>query len=161
MPEKLIYRHAFIVEKVIEVFRAESRLVGWRETGGPLAGYLSGDGAVVVTHAGGPGPRAVVGPFSVQIDGEHATAFCDQIYRESQGSFDYIGDWHRHIGWALKPSPPDEQAIRDVAVSGSCSLEAPTSIIYRRIPEGLCAYSLGEDGHLRPIPVSIISAIPE
>ena len=161
MPEKLTYRHVFIVEKVLEVFRAESQRVGWLETGGPLAGYLSTDGAVVITHAGGPGPRAVLGHFSVQLDGEHATAFCDRIYRESQGSFDYIGDWHRHVAWSLKPSPSDEEAMREVVTSGSCSLEAPVSIIYRKTPEGLCAYLLGGNGRLLPIPVSLLSAIPE
>ena len=161
MPEKLIYRHVFIVEAVMEFFRAESRRVGWRETGGPLTGYVSTDGAVVVTHAGGPGPRAVLGFTNVQIDGEHATEFCDRIYQESEGCFDYIGDWHRHVAWSLKPSPLDEQAMRDIAASGSCSLDAPLSVIYRRIPEGVRAYALSANGRLMPVPVSTLSSIPE
>jgi integrative and conjugative element protein (TIGR02256 family) len=146
---------------VVEVFRAETRRIWGRETGGPLAGYLSADGAVVVTHAGGPGPRAVHGYATVKIDGGHATAFCDRIFRDSGGRFDYVGDWHRHLAWSLKPSPPDEEAMREVAASGSCSLEAPVSIIYRRIPERFCAYVLGKSGRLLPTPVSVISAIPE
>ncbi len=161
MPDALIYRHVFIVETVLSVFRSESRRVGWRETGGPLVGYLSVDGAVVVTGASGPGPRARLGRTNVHIDGQHATAFCDRIYHESNGSLDYIGDWHRHILWSLKPSKPDEEAMWRVAISGSCSLDAPISIIYRRHLESLCVYVLDAENRLSPVAHSLINSIPK
>lgn len=161
MRDLLIYRHVFIVKTVLGVFRSESRRVGWSETGGPLVGYLSADEAVVVTGAAGPGPRARLGLTNVQIDGEHATAFCDRIYHESKGSLDYIGDWHRHTLWSLKPSKSDEEAMWRVAVSGSCSLTAPISIIYRRYPESFCVYVLDAENHLSPVAHSLINSIPE
>jgi integrative and conjugative element protein (TIGR02256 family) len=146
---------------VLNIFRSESRRGGSRETGGPLVGYLSDDGAVVVTGAGGPGPRAQRRVTSVQIDGRHATSFCSQIYEESNGLFDYIGDWHRHTLWSLKPSKSDEQAMLEVALSGSCLLEAPISLIYRRLPESMIVYVLTTKGRLCTVSHSLIDSIPE
>jgi integrative and conjugative element protein (TIGR02256 family) len=161
MPTEPIYRHIFVVETVLNVFRDESRHAGWRETGGPLIGYLSDDKAVVVTGAGGPGPRAQRRLTSVQIDGRHATSFCSQIYHQSNGSFDYIGDWHRHTLLSLKPSESDERAMLQMALSGSCLLEAPISLIYRRLPESMAVYVLNAQRRLCGVSHTLIDSVPK
>jgi integrative and conjugative element protein (TIGR02256 family) len=158
MQTEPLYRHVFLVEAVLNTFRSEARRAGWCETGGPLVGYLSDDGAVVVTGAGGPGPRAQRRLTSVQIDGRHATAFCSQIYHQSNGSFDYVGDWHRHTLWSLKPSKSDEQAM--MVLSESCLLGAPISLIYRRLPESMAVYVLNAQGRLCGVSHSLIDSIP-
>ena len=160
MPREPIYRHVFVVETVLNIFRGESRRAGWRETGGPLVGYLSDDGAVVITGAGGPGPKAQRRLTSVEIDGRHATSFCSHIYHQSNGSLDYIGDWHRHTLWSLQPSKSDEEAMLQVVLSGSCSLEAPISLIYRRLPESMIVYVLTMKGRLCAVPHTLIDSIP-
>lgn len=160
MQTEPLYRHVFLVEAVLNTFRSEARRAGWRETGGPLVGYLSDDGAVVVTGAGGPGPKAQRRLTSVQIDGRHATLFCSQIYNQSNGSFDYIGDWHLHTLLSLKPSESDEQAMSQMALSGSCLLEAPISVIYRRLPESMAVYVLNANGRLCGVSHSLIDSVP-
>lgn len=111
----VIYRHIFVMKSVLVTIRREVKLVPGRETGGPLVGYLTGDGAIVVTHAGGPGPNAVHARYSMEVDGAHAQRFCDGLRNATDGRLDYVGDWHNHPGFSLKPSTHDVAAIRTMA----------------------------------------------
>ncbi len=160
MRHAMIYRHIFIVRSVLETIRREVRQARWRETGGALVGYVSDDGAVVATSASGPGKRARRRRNSVLIDGVHAQTFCDAIYKESGGCFDYVGDWHRHPGQSLGASVRDREAMRIVAESASCPLHHPISLIYRNRREALAVYTLNNDGDLIPTHATIIDDIP-
>ena len=155
-----MYRHIFVVRGVLETIRRETETALCRETGGPLVGYVSRDGALVVTDAGGPGPRAKLTPLSVTIDGQSATAFCDNIERNSGGSLYYVGDWHRHVGIALKPSDRDISTMRAMAVHESCPLRSPISLIYRVWPRRYTVYVVSEERGLVPLPSTPIAEIP-
>lgn len=157
----MIYRHVFIARSVLATFRREvQRVLYYKETGGPLVGYISADGALVVTHAGGPGPRAEHRQRSVLIDGAYAQKFCDKIHRESDGRLDYVGDWHNHPGLSLSPSSHDVEAMKTMADFDYCPVEHPISIIYRRIPEKFSVYILTKEGNLSAVQASIIETVP-
>jgi hypothetical protein len=53
----------------------EIRRSTWFETGGAPPGYGSTDNALVITHASGPGPRAIKRPWSITVDGAYTTQF--------------------------------------------------------------------------------------
>lgn len=125
-----IYRHAFIIKSVIQVFRKEYLLSGRKESGGGLFGYVSSDMAVVITHASGPGPRAIKKETSIKLKGEYIQNYADLIYYQSNYCFDYIGDWHIHHGTSLKPSLKDVVAMKLVSKHPSL-IKNPISIIYR------------------------------
>jgi integrative and conjugative element protein (TIGR02256 family) len=156
----MIYRHIFIVQSVLTTIRKEVRRARFTETGGPLAGYVSEDRALVVTHAAGPGPRAKLNPFSVVIDGKYAQQFCDRVNRRTDGRIDYVGDWHRHLGWSLKASTDDLSAMRDMAAFEHCPIANPVSLIYRRGPEGYVIYVLNEENFLEACPSTLLNTIP-
>jgi integrative and conjugative element protein (TIGR02256 family) len=156
----MIYRHVFIVESVLATIRREVRRARLTETGGPLVGYVSDDQALVVTHAAGPGPRAKLRPFSVLIDGRHAQQFCDRMSRRTEGRIDYVGDWHRHLGWSLKASSDDLRAMRKVAAFEYCPITNPASLIYRSLPEGYNIYVLNERNLLEAFPLSLLRSVP-
>lgn len=156
----MIYRHVFTVGTVLQAIRREVQRAWFVETGGPLVGYVSVDDALVVTHAGGPGPRAVRQRHSVLIDGRHAQVFCDTSRRESAGRLDYVGDWHRHPGWSLAPSRYDVEAMQTVARFEHCPIRNPVSLIYRRWPEKYTVFVLDDEGNLVPAPCTLIPAIP-
>ncbi len=155
----MIYRHVFVVRPVLETIRDEARRARYRETGGPLVGYISEDRALVVTHASGPGPRAQLRFSSVLIDGVHAQTFCDAVHRESQGRLDYVGDWHRHPGWSLRPSDLDATAMRKIAAFEYCPVRNPISLIYRSLHEAFIVYTLNHEGELAVIPSSLMPTI--
>lgn len=148
----MIYRHIFIVRSVLTTIRKEVRRARFTETGGPLTGYVSDDQALVITHAAGPGPRAKLTPLSVLIDGKHAQQFCDRINRGTDGRIDYVGDWHRHLGWSLKASIDDLSAMRAMAAFEHCPIANPISLIYRRRPEAYTIYVLNDESILEACP---------
>lgn len=157
----MIYRHIFIVQSVLTMIRKEVRRARFTETGGPLAGYVSEDRDIVVTHAAGPGPRAKLSPFSVMIDGKHAQQFCDKVNRRTEGRIDYVGDWHRHLGWSLKASTDDLLAMREMAAFEYCPIVNPISLIYRKRPEEYVVYILNEENLLEAYPSTLLKAVPQ
>lgn len=136
------YKQVLVLRSVLDTIRAEVRLSPKTETGGALVGYLERDGVLIVTHACGPGPRSELRRTSVLIDGKHAGAFCTQMYKQSGGCLDYVGDWHRHPGWSLEASDHDLSAMLTIEEADCCSVPYPVSAIYRSFPEKLVVYAL-------------------
>lgn len=148
----MIYKHVVVARAVLKTIRDEVRRSRWTETGGPLAGSVTEDGALLVTHAAAPGKRGRRERFSVLIDGESAQEFCDALYRESGGKLDYVGDWHTHLGWSLTPSKRDVAAMQEMAAFEFCPVRNPVSLIYRSLPEKFLVYVLNSKGEFEPIP---------
>ena len=125
------FRRVIVNAKCLSVIKDESRKAKGVETGGPLVGYVQEDReALVVVDAGGPGPRAALEKFSITIDGAYAQRFCDNCFNESNGRFDYIGDWHKHPGLSLNPSNQDIAAIKAMAEFDQSPTRYPVSLIY-------------------------------
>ena len=154
-----MYDCILMVRSVLDSIRAEVKSAGRVETGGPMVGYESEENRLVVTHVCGPGPRAVLNRTSVVIDGQHAHAFCSQLFRESNGRLDYVGDWHRHPGWSLAASEQDLEAMLTIAHAKCCSTKYPASAIYRLRPEGIATYVL-YDRRLKPVRLKWLDRIP-
>lgn len=133
------------------VIAGESKKARRVETGGPLVGYVSEEGFLVVTDATGPGPRAKQERYSVTIDGKHAQSFCDRINFRSHGRIDYVGDWHRHTGMSLRPSGEDALAVRTMAEFEFSPTKHPISLIYRSWPRAWQVYVWDGTGALSKI----------
>lgn len=146
-----------LLPKSLSVIRVESRKARCVESGGPLVGYVAKNGMLVVADATGPGPRAKLERYSVTIDGEHAQKFCDRNRRESDGEIDYVGDWHKHTGFSLRPSEHDIIAMKTMANFEFSPTKNPISIIYRRLPEGFQVYVWDGSGSLAKISSEIDS----
>ena len=113
-----------IDEGVFSIVKREMRRARLTETGGALVGHHQGH-YVVVTSASGPGPKAELRMHSVMIDGAHAERFCSKARRKSKGTEDYIGDWHCHLGYSLKPSKLDYNAMKTMAEFSSAQRVIP------------------------------------
>ena len=159
LQSQLMYDQIFIVRSVLEVIRAEVRRAGRVETGGAMVGYEAHSNSLVVTHASGPGPKSELNPTNVLIDGQYAHSFCTRIFHDSGGRLDYVGDWHRHLGWSLRASGRDLQAMLTIAESQCCSVKYPVSAIYRLRPEHMVAYVL-QNHRLKRVPLKWLDAAP-
>jgi integrative and conjugative element protein (TIGR02256 family) len=151
------FSSVMVLSKCLSIIRVESCKAQGTETGGPLVGYVAKAGILIVTGATGPGPKARLERYSVTIDGEHAQRFCDQIRRESDGSIDYIGDWHKHTGISLKPSGQDVAAMKIMAEFEFSPTKHPISLIYRRWPEALQPYVWDGSGSLAKMKGSVLN----
>lgn len=74
------------------------------ETGGILLGTTERD-AIVVRHAGRPGPRAIRRPDFFQRDLPHAQSFADRAFAHNHSI--WIGEWHTHVHAPPRPSSRD------------------------------------------------------
>ena len=84
------FSRAVVTKDAWAQIRREMRAVRLTETGGALVGYAAGD-TIHVTAASGPGPKACLRLFSVEIDGAFAQKFCDGESSKSGGLVDYVG----------------------------------------------------------------------
>ena len=145
---------AIVYPKCLSVIKLESRKARFFETGGPLVGCVK-DGILLIIDATGPGPKALLEPFSVTIDGAYAQRFCDSLNFKSQGQIDYVGDWHKHPGVSLRPSSHDIVAMRTMANFEFSPTKHPVSLIYRRWPQSFVVYVWDGSGSLSKIPSKI------
>jgi integrative and conjugative element protein (TIGR02256 family) len=74
------------------------------ETGGILLGTTEPD-AIVVRHAGRPGPHTIRQPDFFQRDLQHAQSFGDWAFALDHSI--WIGEWHTHLHALPRPSTRD------------------------------------------------------
>lgn len=99
-----------------------------RETGGALLGWRDGPDAVVARGLG-PGPRAQHGFRSFEPDAAWQVEQGRRIYRESNRTIAYIGDWHSHPIGALVPSAQDREAVETIATDPGFRAPQPLSAV--------------------------------
>lgn len=86
-----------------------------KETGGPMVGWTAADGILRVVDVSGPGEAGTCGKYMVTIDGDHSQRFCDAAFYRSKGRIDFVGDWHCHPSYLIRPSQGDVEAMRLLA----------------------------------------------
>jgi integrative and conjugative element protein (TIGR02256 family) len=101
----------------------ESRKEYPKETGGILAGYME-KGIIMITHATGPGPKAIHTRASFLRDGEYCQAELDKIFEHTTGTTDYLGEWHSHP-FNIGPSRRDRHSLREIAMDAKYAISAP------------------------------------
>lgn len=149
------YRRAVLLESVYLKIISLIKPVWFRETGGALVGYVNDRREVIVTDACGPGPRAVSQLFSIKIDGEYTGDFCNEIFRKSNGLYDYIGDWHCHPSFYIRPSEVDQLAMVELSEIKGLP-DFPISVIFSRFSWKFKSYYLNQDKELEQIKRSTI-----
>lgn len=101
----------------------ESRKKYPNETGGIIAGYRE-SGIVQIAFVTGPGPKAVHGRTSFLRDGEYCQKELDQIFEQTNGTVDYLGEWHSHP-FNLGPSRRDKDSLSEIAMDANYASPMP------------------------------------
>lgn len=118
-------RRLLIASRAAELILELSQRGHPHETGGALAGFTSPD-EVVITHATGPGPQAEHGRSTFRRDGESTQDAVDRIFSETDGTSDYVGEWHSHPA-PVGPSGMDRRAMS--RISGNPAYRTPRPIL--------------------------------
>lgn len=119
-----------LTRSVADAVLRECRRRAPLETGGVLVGYES-DGRLFVTHATGPGPRAVHTRSRFRRDGEYTQAEVDRLHEASGGHDDYIGEWHSHPA-PVGPSSVDLTSLRWISGNPRYERPEPAMLLARR-----------------------------
>lgn len=104
------------------------------ETGGPLFGFESTDGLVVI--AADPVQRAERSPRGFVPDPRDVKLRISHHYGISDGWHRYVGSWHTHPGGAPRPSRTDLRNAKRMAAEPGVNLPTPLFAIVatRRLP---------------------------
>jgi integrative and conjugative element protein (TIGR02256 family) len=122
----------YLSETAIRSIRSECSRVDGVETGGILIGYHSEDW-MVISHATGPGPDAVHGPYDIELD----LAFITKELKNQEKSLPvgYEGNWHCHPGQRfIKPSRVDEHLQNSIVRSPNYDVDTVLLLIVPSTP---------------------------
>lgn len=103
------------------------------ETGGILLG-TDDTQAIVVRHAGGPGPKARRETHRFLRDLVHAQELADQVWKEDRSQ--WIGEWHTHPSGDLTPSQFDLENYFKHLLDPELGFSRFVSIIIGLTPKG-------------------------
>jgi integrative and conjugative element protein (TIGR02256 family) len=117
---------------VISKITSECALVHRVETGGILIGYETKN-AIVISHATGPGPKAVHKECSLELDLDHISHELRRL--ETSLPVGYEGNWHSHPGQKqIVMSGLDKNLLRDVVCSPEYDTDKAVMIIVPSCP---------------------------
>ena len=116
-----------ISEEASKYIEMESNQWHPLETGGILVGQFE-NSIAVVDNAIGPGRVAQHDERNFKRDGDYSQTKLDQMVRLSNGTFDYIGEWHSHPREA-PPSSVDFRSMQWVANNRDYGIANPLLII--------------------------------
>jgi integrative and conjugative element protein (TIGR02256 family) len=124
-----------VLERVVLLPAARASLVGHTrsapesETGGILIGRKIDDQTVCVTRASPPGPRALHRRTRFSRDTRFLQHYLDDVHERTDGSEDYIGEWHVHPALDAPPSPIDCRSLFRIARRRNYATDNPILII--------------------------------
>ncbi len=102
------------------------------ETGGVLAGYVNEDGSIFITHASGPGHKAIETPTRFEKDVEFCQKFLDDLAEEHGEKAVYLGEWHSHPNENNQPSNTDLRSLTDISNQKEYLTDRPVMIIFTK-----------------------------
>lgn len=103
------------------------------ETGGILMGYHY-ENSFLISHIIGPGPKAIHTKTSFTPDDEYHENEIAVIYKASNGSITYLGDWHTHPGEGSYLSALDKSTLKKISDYKLARLPEPLMIILGTFP---------------------------
>ncbi len=104
------------------------------ETGGIIAGELTGKSQWMITHITMPGAKSTHNRFSYKPDYEHDENEIAKIYRETNCNSVYLGDWHSHPNSSPYMSEKDKNVLEAIAKSKEARMPHPIMLILGTSP---------------------------
>jgi integrative and conjugative element protein (TIGR02256 family) len=112
---------------------AHVRAAPHTETGGILIGRSVGDETLEVTIATAPGPDAKRHRFRFLRDKRYLQGVLDREVGQSDGTVEYIGEWHVHPALDAPPSYIDRRSLWRIARRPNYPTESPVLLIVESV----------------------------
>ena len=124
-PERLWIANDVVMRMISECERAAPV-----ETGGILLGYWGNSTAEpVIAHIVGPGPDAIHAPDRFLPDHDYQLDEIARLYKSSERTLRYLGDWHSHPGGGDELSVVDRKTLRRIARCRTARVEHPVMLV--------------------------------
>ena len=120
-----------IPKNTIEKIRAYKKAVGFRnESGGIILGGQSESGMSFVVHdLTLPSSSDDCGPYHYMRDKDAANRLIEEAWEKSNGTVNYLGEWHTHNEERPHPSSVDKNLMLQVSENKSCLFDRAFMII--------------------------------
>jgi integrative and conjugative element protein (TIGR02256 family) len=102
-----------VPSSTLSILSNHAQLPHQNETGGVLAGYRN-TCSWVISHPMAPSPQNRSGHRWLKRHRIDAQRFIDTVFDESNGTVNYLGEWHTHPVSCPSTSPEDRQMLRDL-----------------------------------------------
>ena len=100
-----------------------------KETGGILLGYRANNLELVITDIIGPGSRAIHKNTAFEPDQTFHENEIARLYKESDHTITYLGDWHTHPNSYPYLSNQDKSTIKKIALYENARVGNPLMLI--------------------------------
>jgi hypothetical protein len=120
-----------------ETISAACQSAGKRETGGMLFGEHVAEDEFCVVEATVAGKGSVASFLRALVDG---LARLESFFRRTKHEyrrFNYLGEWHSHPSFALRPSGTDDETMFDIVNDPSTGARFAVSLIVKVTHHGL------------------------
>jgi len=118
-----------ISHKALNLVVSQSAYHFPNETGGLLVGKVQ-NGCLFIEHATEPGPAAHHAPTKFIRDGYFSQEVLDALVKNSDGMFDYVGEWHSHpVKSRKQPSQLDLESMRWIAANEAYATNQPALLL--------------------------------
>jgi integrative and conjugative element protein (TIGR02256 family) len=119
----------WISAKLLSSLAEEAEKHAPNETGGVLMGYWADPSSLVIRVCLGPGPAAIHEKYRFVPDHEYHVTEVENIFRQSNGSCTYLGDWHSHPEGAPLLSQKDRRTLKFIATDAKARAPAPIMLL--------------------------------
>jgi integrative and conjugative element protein (TIGR02256 family) len=99
----------YISKDALNFINNEVQISRNAETGGILLGAILRTEDILITHAIGPGPKAIEKHNEFQKDYDYSVKMLNILYR--QYSVDFLGEWHKHPNNCIEYSSKDYSSM--------------------------------------------------
>jgi integrative and conjugative element protein (TIGR02256 family) len=103
----------YVSKDALKSINKEVQLTRGIETGGILLGVVLQTNDILITHAIGPGPKAVKTGNVFKKDFEYSVKMLNLLYRKY--SVDFLGDWHKHPNNCIEHSSKDYSSMLKIS----------------------------------------------
>lgn len=124
-----MYEQVSIPAAVRAALAGHASSITGHETGGILLGHQEDATTLRVSRASPPGPRALHSRFAFSRDTRFLQRYLDEIHDRSEGSEDYIGEWHVHHALDAPPSRTDRRSLWRIARRQNYATDNPILLI--------------------------------
>jgi len=129
-----VFERVVIDPAVRAALVGHARSLPGKETGGILLGLGIDVTTLKLTRASPPGPRAVHHRFAFSRDTRFLQRYLDDIYDQTAGDENYVGEWHVHPALDAPPSRVDRRSLWRIARRPNYATDNPILLIVEHVP---------------------------
>ncbi|MCW9023076.1 MAG: Mov34/MPN/PAD-1 family protein [Gammaproteobacteria bacterium] len=132
--KKMNCQNLWIPKSIFDAMVEEAEKKKPLETGGAFMGYVADNHDVIITDMIDAGVNAIHKKISFTPDQEYQLKEMEDIYYNSEGMTNYLGDWHTHPNGTTNLSLKDKKTLTRIGITPESQNSYPIMVILASQP---------------------------